>query len=63
MDKLFRWTIYLMIVFVIAVAIYIYSWLSFQPVEKKEVVMEFRKIYVSKIPSNYQDSFSFHLTS
>tara|TARA_Y100000768_G_scaffold102153_1_gene74642 strand:+ start:1363 stop:1521 length:159 start_codon:yes stop_codon:yes gene_type:complete len=52
-----------MIVFVIAVAIYIYSWLSFKPVEKKEVVMEFRKIYVSKNPSSHQDSFSFHLTS
>ena len=48
MDKLFRWTIYLMIIFVIAVAIYVYSWLSFKPVEKKEVVMEFRTIHVSK---------------
>ena len=38
MDKLFRWTIYLMIIFVIAVAIYIYSWLSFKPVEKKRLL-------------------------
>ena len=49
MDKLFRWTVYLMIFFVIVVAIYIYSWLSFKPVEKKEFVMEFRTIHVSKI--------------
>ena len=63
MDKLFRWTIYLMIIFVIAVAIYIYSWLSFKPVEKKEVVMEFRTIHVSKIFNGSQDFFSFHLFS
>jgi len=37
MDKLFRWTIYLMIVFVVAVAIYIYSWLSFKPQKKTEI--------------------------
>ena len=49
MDKLFRWTIYLMIVFVIAVAVYIYSWLSFKPVDKKEVVVDFRTIKVSKV--------------
>ena len=49
MDKLFRWTIYLMILFVIAVAVYIYSWFSFKPVEKKEFVMELNTIRVSKI--------------
>ena len=37
MDKLFRWTIYLMIIFVIAVIIYIYSWLSFKPQKKTEI--------------------------
>ena len=37
MDKLFRWTIYLMIIFVVAVIIYIYSWLSFEPQEKTEI--------------------------
>ena len=63
MDKLFRWTIYLMILFVIAVAIYIYSWFSFKPVEKKEVVMEFRTIHVSKGFNDSQDYFSFHLSS
>ena len=49
MDKLFRWTIYLMIVFVIAVAVYIYSWLSFRPTEKKEIVMENTTTYVAKV--------------
>ena len=63
MDKLFRWTIYLMIIFVIAVAIYVYSWLSFKPVEKKEVVMEFRTIHVSKKFNGSWDFFSFHLFS
>ena len=37
MDKLFRWTIYLMIIFVVAVIIYIYSWLSFKPQKKTEI--------------------------
>ena len=63
MDKLFRWTIYLMIIFVIAVAIYIYSWFSFKPVEKKEFVMELNTIRVSKVFNDFQDFFSFHISS
>ena len=37
MDKLFRITIYLLIFFVISVAIYFYSWWSFKPEEKQEL--------------------------
>ena len=58
MDKLFRWTIYLMIIFVIAVAIYIYM-VNFKPVEKKEVMVEFRTIHVSKILVVLRISFHF----
>ena len=63
MDKLFRWTIYLMIFFVIAVAIYIYSWISFKPVEKKEVVIKLKEIHVAKTSNYSRDFFSFHLFS
>tara|TARA_B100001121_G_scaffold58066_1_gene51236 strand:+ start:641 stop:799 length:159 start_codon:yes stop_codon:yes gene_type:complete len=52
-----------MIFFVIAVAIYIYSWISFKPVEKKEVVIKLKEIHVAKTSNHSQDFFSFHLFS
>ena len=63
MDKLFRWTIYLIIGFVIAVAIYIYSWLSFKPAEKKEIAMVYRTTYYANVFNDYQCCSSFHLSS
>ncbi len=42
MDKLFRWTIYLMIFFAIAVSIYVYFWWSFEP-KKIELAYYYRK--------------------
>ena len=63
MDKLFRWTIYLIIVFVIAVAIYIYSWLSFKPAEKKEIAIIYRTTYDANVSNYYQGFSSFHLFS
>tara|TARA_Y100000814_G_C12138160_1_gene336529 strand:- start:399 stop:563 length:165 start_codon:yes stop_codon:yes gene_type:complete len=53
MDKLFRWTIYLMIIFVIAVAIYIYSWLSFKPQKKTEIAGTYSMIVLNANTTNY----------
>ena len=39
MDKLFRWTIYLMALFIIAIIIYLYSWWSFEPQKEKDLVI------------------------
>ena len=37
MQKLFRWTIYLLIFFVISVIYYFYTWWSFQPAKKIDI--------------------------
>ena len=61
MDKLFRWTIYLMIIFVIAVAIYIYSWLSFKPQKKTEIAGTYSMIVLHANTSHDQSFFASHL--
>tara|TARA_X000000368_G_C22607482_1_gene526474 strand:- start:62 stop:211 length:150 start_codon:yes stop_codon:yes gene_type:complete len=38
MEKLLRWTVYLMIFFIISVLLYFYSWWSFEPKKKDEFV-------------------------
>ena len=37
MQNLFRWTIYLLIFFVISVIYYLYTWWSFQPAKKIDI--------------------------
>ena len=37
MEKLFKWTIYLMVFFIIAVLIYMHMWWSFEPQDIKEL--------------------------
>jgi len=37
MQNLFRWTIYLLIFFVISVIYYLYTWWSFQPEKKIDI--------------------------
>ncbi len=39
MQKLFRWTIYLLIFFVISVIYYFYTWWSFQPAKKIDIAI------------------------
>ena len=39
MEKLFKWTIYLMVFFIIAILIYMYMWWNFEPQEIKELAV------------------------
>ena len=44
MQNLFRWTIYLLIFFVISVIYYLYTWWSFQPAKKIDIASIVYKI-------------------
>ena len=39
MEKLFKWTIYLMVFFIIALLIYMHMWWSFEPQGIKELAI------------------------
>ena len=49
MDKLFRWTIYLMILFIMAIVLYLYSWWSFTPQKRKDLVANYENYIVDKL--------------
>ncbi len=51
MDKLFRWTIYLMVFFITAILIYIYSLWSYEPQEKKELAV-YSRTYINMVLKN-----------
>tara|TARA_S200000501_G_scaffold93489_1_gene86842 strand:+ start:45025 stop:45186 length:162 start_codon:yes stop_codon:yes gene_type:complete len=49
MDRLFRWTIYLIILFLFAVGFYLYSWWSFEPASKKDLASLDKKITINHL--------------